>query len=68
MNVMPQLDREWVKAIVEKAMGELAQELPRNCPIIKKVKIAAVAFLLGVAVVGGVSPHVGKIIQSIIGV
>ena len=50
MSIMTEQDREWVKAMIQEAISNLAVEFPRNCPIISKFRFGLVCFIIGLSV------------------
>tara|TARA_R100000501_G_C2530839_1_gene53806 strand:+ start:64 stop:276 length:213 start_codon:yes stop_codon:yes gene_type:complete len=62
-------DREWVKLIAKEivaaACKELATELPKNCPVLKKAKFATIGLITGVTIAGMGSPLLGDILRKL---
>ena len=53
MSIMTEQDREWVKAMIQEAISNLAVEFPRNCPIVSKLRFGLVCFIVGLSVAAG---------------
>ena len=62
---MTSQDREWVKAMIAQAVGELVKEMPKNCPMLRRAKLLGFGFMIGMGAVGVGSPLVGQIITKL---
>ncbi len=46
-------DKEWVKDMIELSVRRLALELPKNCPVMAKMKFGMFGIGIGLVLAGG---------------
>ena len=62
---MTKQDMEWVKAIVHAAVCNLATELPKNCPMLRRARFWAIGVVFGVTLAGMGSPLIGRLLENL---